>query len=138
MQNFWDFEAWGGLSLIATLLIGLLIANAMKKNIKFVRKSLIPTPVLGGIILLVITTVYEKITGEIFFNTNFYADNGLAMLEIFTYHCSALSLQRLSVPKTNLPASERQKFSTPALPQYPPILSRVFSVWELPSARHIS
>ena len=82
MQNFWDFEAWGGLSLIATLLIGLLIANAMKKNIKFVRQTLIPTPVLGGLIILIITTVYEKVTGEIFFNTNFYGGTGLGMLDI--------------------------------------------------------
>ncbi len=100
MQNFWDFEAWGGLSLLATVLIGLLIANAMKKNIKFVRKSLIPTPVLGGIILLILTTVYEKITGEIFFNTNFYANNGLGMLEILTYHCLALGFIASTLKRT--------------------------------------
>ena len=100
MQNFWDFEAWGGLSLLATLLIGLLIANAMKKNIKFVRKTLIPTPVLGGLIILIITTVYEKITGQIFFNTNFYGGSGLGMLEILTYHCLALGFIASTLKRT--------------------------------------
>lgn len=100
MQNFWDFEAWGGISLIATVLIGLLLANILKKNVKFVRKSLIPTPVLGGIILLILTTVYEKITGEIFFNTNFYAGNGLATLEILTYHCLALGFIASTLKRT--------------------------------------
>lgn len=109
MQNFWDFEAWGGLSLLATVLLGLLIANAMKKNIKFVRKSLIPTPVLGGIILLIITTGYEKITGTIFFNTNFYAGNGLGTLEILTYHCLALGFIASTLKRSENKFSGKRK-----------------------------
>ena len=109
MQNFWDFEAWGGISLLATVLLGLIIANAMKKKIKFVRKSLIPTPVLGGIILLILTTVYEKITGQIFFNTNFYGGNGLGMLEILTYHCLALGFIASTLKRTEDRFTGRRK-----------------------------
>ena len=109
MQNFWDFEAWGGLSLIATVLMGLLIANALKKNVKFIKKSLIPTPVLGGIILLLLTTIYEKISGEIFFNTNFYAGNGLGMLEIFTYHCLALGFIASTLKRTDNKFTSKRK-----------------------------
>ena len=51
MINFWDFNAWGGLSLIAILLASLLMANIIKKAIPLLQASLIPTSVLGGGIL---------------------------------------------------------------------------------------
>lgn len=90
MLNFWDFEAWGGINLIAILLISLLCANALKKNVAFIRHTLIPTPVLGGLILLIGSSIYEAIAGVPFFNTGIFAGNGLPMLEIITYHCLAL------------------------------------------------
>ena len=90
MLNFWDFEAWGAINLFAILLISLLTANAIKKNSKFIRSTLIPTPVLGGLILLVGTTIYEAIAGVPFFNTGFFNGNGLSILEVVTYHCLAL------------------------------------------------
>ena len=52
MENFWDPKVWGSFNLIAVLLISLLIANALKKTIRFLQASLIPTSVLGGAILL--------------------------------------------------------------------------------------
>ncbi len=90
MLNFWDFEAWGTINLVAILLISLLVANAIKKNVKFIRRSLIPTPVLGGLILLAGTSIYEAIAHVPLFNTNFFNGNGLSALEIITYHCLAL------------------------------------------------
>lgn len=90
MENFSDFRAWGFISLVSVVLVSLILANALKRNLKFVRQTLIPTPVLGGIILLALTSIYELITGEIFFNTNFFNGNGLSSLEILTYHCLAL------------------------------------------------
>ena len=90
MQDFWDFSVWGGLNLIAVLLFSLLIANVLKKSIKFLKVSLIPTSVLGGIILLIISTVYTAITGSNIFNTQFFGGNGVNRLEIITYHALAL------------------------------------------------
>ena len=89
MEFFWDFEAWGIINLIAILLASLLLANALRRNFAFIRNTLIPTPVLGGIILLIISGIYEAITGDIFFNTNFFNTNGLKSLEIITYHALA-------------------------------------------------
>ena len=88
-MNFWDFEAWGLLNLIVALLASLLIANVLKKTVKFLEKSLIPTAVLGGIILLIVSSVYRWITGEKLFDTVFFGGNG-AVLEIITYHALAL------------------------------------------------
>ncbi len=49
MANFWDFSVWGTFNLTAVLLLSLLVANALKKNVKLLRVSLIPTSVLGDL-----------------------------------------------------------------------------------------
>lgn len=90
MENFWGFDVWGGFFIIAILLGSLLIANALKKEIPFLRNSLIPTSVLGGLILLVIAEVYGAITGKPFFNEEFFGGNGYSVLETITYHALAL------------------------------------------------
>ena len=89
-MNFWDFNVWGGFFLIATLLISLLLGNALKKNIPFLQESLIPTSVIGGLILLVFTTIMKLITGKNFFDLALFGGNGYANLEVITYHALAL------------------------------------------------
>jgi len=88
--NFWDSEVWGFVSLIAVLLLSLLLANLLKKSIKPLRVSLIPTSVLGGIILLIISVIYQTATGNLLFDTAFFGGNGMATMEVITYHCLAL------------------------------------------------
>ncbi len=90
MENFWDLSVWGTFHLIAVLLISLLAANALKRAIKFLRVSLIPTSVLGGGILLLIAGIYKLVTGELLFDTQFFGGNGMATLEVITYHALAL------------------------------------------------
>lgn len=90
MENFWDSGVWGTFHLVAVLLISLLVANALKRAIKFLRVSLIPTSVLGGGILLLIAGIYKLITGDLFFDTAFFGGNGMATLEVITYHALAL------------------------------------------------
>lgn len=90
MGNFWDFKVWGVVNLFAVLLISLLCANILKRRIKFLRVSLIPNSVLGGVILMIIAGIYKLVTGEIMFNADFFGGNGIATLEIITYHALAL------------------------------------------------
>ena len=89
-MNFWDVEVWGGMTVFAMLLLGLLIASLLKKSFKVLRESLMPTAVLGGFVLLVISGVYMTISGESMFNTNFMGGNGFDILETITYHALAL------------------------------------------------
>ena len=89
-MNFWDFEAWGSLNIIGVLLVTLLIANGLKRSIGFLRKSLIPTSVLGGLMLLVIASVYKGMTGNVMFNEKFFGGNGMSFMEVLTYHALAL------------------------------------------------
>lgn len=88
--NFWDSEVWGFVILISFLLLSLLVANLLKKSIRLLRVSLIPTSVLGGIILLICSVVYQLITGNLLFDTAFFGGNGMGTMEIITYHCLAL------------------------------------------------
>ena len=95
MTSFWDFEVWGGLNLIAVLLLSLVVANALKRTVKFLRVSLIPTSVLGGLMLLAIAAIYNAITGNVLFDGEFFGGDGtselgFSALEIITYHALAL------------------------------------------------
>ena len=85
-MNFWDFETWGLLNVIAVLLFSLLLANGLKRSVGFLKKSLIPTSVLAGIMILVVTTTYNAITGDLLFDTKFFSGNGMDVLEVLTYH----------------------------------------------------
>jgi len=90
LENFWDFSVWSTFALVAILLISLLIANILKKTIKFFRVSLIPTSVLGGIILIIVAGIYKAITGNIMYDTALFGGQGTAKLELITYHALAL------------------------------------------------
>lgn len=90
MENFWDFSSWGFFNLMAVLLASLLAAHMLKRFIPVLEASLIPTSVLGGGILLVISTVYNAVTGQEMFDTSFFGGNGTFWLELLTYHMLAL------------------------------------------------
>jgi ESS family glutamate:Na+ symporter len=90
MSNFWDFNVWSQYNVLVFLLGSLLVANILKKSIKLLRVSLIPTSVLAGAILLVVAGVYKLITNDVMFDTAFFGGKGTATLETLTYHTLAL------------------------------------------------
>ena len=100
MGNFWDFSSWGFFNLMAVLLAGLIVGNMLKRSVPALQASLIPTSVLGGGILLVISSVYKAVTGVEMFDTAFFGGNGTAWLELLTYHMLALGFTA-SALKTN-------------------------------------
>ena len=101
MTNFWDFSSWGFFNLVAVLLASLLAANMLKRSIPLLEKSLIPTSVLGGGILLVISATYNAISGEEMFDTAFFGGNGSAWLELITYHMLALGFTASALKSSN-------------------------------------
>lgn len=101
MENFWDSSVWGLVNLVAVLLLSLLVAYIIKKSIPFLKNALLPTSVFGGIILLIISAVYTKVTGKLFFDTSFFGGNGVNALEIITYHALALGFIAQSLKTTD-------------------------------------
>lgn len=112
-MDFSGSNVWGIVCLAAVLLLALLLANVFKRKIPFIRKSLIPTSVLAGIIILIVSSIYtiatkgdylfelgffgspSKNVGEIVdatenLNKNDIATTGLELLEMITYHSLAL------------------------------------------------
>ena len=71
MAAAWESNVWGFFNIMAVLLMSLLLANALKREVKLLEASLIPTSVLGGAILLLISVIYQVIT-KIFFGTRVF------------------------------------------------------------------
>lgn len=101
MESFWDSSVWGTVGLIGILLMSLLVANALKKGIKILKASLIPTSVLAGILLLVFVGLYDLITGDVLFETKFFNGNGYNTLEMLTYHTLALGFIASTLKSSN-------------------------------------
>ena len=100
MGNSWDFSTWGFFNLIAVLLAALLLAHMLKRMIPALQKSLIPTSVLGGLVLLLISVIYNNITGQEMFDTAFFGGKGTAYLEMLTYHTLALGFTASALKTT--------------------------------------
>lgn len=114
--NFWDFSAWGFINVLAILLLSLILANIIKTKIKFMEKSLIPTSVLGGIILLIASFVYTMIVGKDgdgnyrnLFDLEFFGGNGLKTLYLITYHCLAIGFIASSLKRDDKKSSTKER-----------------------------
>ena len=81
MESFWDYSVWGTLNVVAALLAALLGANIIKKSIQPLQASLIPTSVLGGLLLLVISAVYNSIT-----DSNYHSANKCFIYCVMHFH----------------------------------------------------
>jgi len=108
MEAFWDYSVWGFFNIFAVLMLSLLAANALKKAIPFLEASLIPTSVLAGILLLVISMIHDEITGTKLFDTAFFGNNGYAYMEMITYHTLALGFIAGSLKTTGGKLSKKR------------------------------
>ena len=100
MENFWGTDVWGTINLVMVLLGSLLAGNIIKKSIRALQASLIPTSVIGGTLLIIVAAIYKLCTGNVMFDTAFFGGDGTAALEVITYHSLALGFIA-SVFKTN-------------------------------------
>lgn len=94
--NFWDNSVWGFVVILAVLLGSMLIANALRRMIKALRKTLIPSSVLAGFLVLIVGGVWKKVTGSDMLDKN--------TLEELTYHGLGLGFVALA-----LRSMEKQK-----------------------------
>lgn len=86
--NFWDSQVWSFVVTLALLLGSMMLANLLRLQISFLRKSLIPSAVLGGFIILLLDTIYKAIFGHSMFD--------LTTLEALTYHGLGLGFVALA------------------------------------------
>ena len=100
MNSFSDSNVWNFVLLLTLLLGSLMIANIFKRRVPFLKNSLVPNSVLGGIIILLVEWIYKLISGNAFFDAGMFGNSGHETLEIITYHCLALGFIASSL-KTN-------------------------------------
>lgn len=76
--NFWDAEVWSFVITLAVLLASMMLANLLRRRIGALKKSLLPSSVLGGFIVLLLEAAYRAVTGSEMLQ--------LSTLEALTYH----------------------------------------------------
>ncbi|MBE7085381.1 MAG: hypothetical protein E7368_04945 [Clostridiales bacterium] len=101
MENFWDFSVWGWVILVGVLLASLLFANVLKRRVPFLKNSLVPTSVLGGLTLLLVSEIVRVCTGTPLFDMPLFGGQGMRSLEIITYHALALGFIASSLKKSD-------------------------------------
>ena len=86
--QFWDGEIWSFIVTVALLFGAMLLANLLRRKIRFLRRSLIPSAVLGGFLILLLDSLYKQISGHSVFS--------LSTLEALTYHGLGLGFVALA------------------------------------------
>lgn len=93
-MSYSELSVWAFLIIIAVLLFSLLLGNILRHFIPVLKKTLIPVSVIGGLILLIISTITYYCAGDYFFNLQLFGGNGgsgkfsgMGILELITYHC---------------------------------------------------
>ena len=86
-MNFWDYNVWHFIIQIAVIMVTILLGNTLRRKVKFIRDSLLPSSVIAGVILFIfkfIPFIGDKLIDESF-------------MEILTYHCLGLGFVALSL-----------------------------------------
>ena len=96
-MSFAELNVWTFIMVFAVLLASMLVAAALKRFIPALNKTLVPVSVLGGILLLIISTTVYFAAGDYLFNLPVFGSpaesdadksiSGMQMLELITYHC---------------------------------------------------
>ena len=111
--SFSDLTVWPVILLMGVVLGGLLVGNMLKRAVPFLRKSLIPVSVIGGLFLLLISTLCKVFTGKYFFNYFLFGNGGqltgIEILEILTYHCLAIGFIAMTLRKTGSDNKKKEK-----------------------------
>ncbi len=98
-MNFWDYDIWSFLVTMTILLAGMMVANMLRRLIRPLRQSLIPSAVLGGFIVLLVDFIFKSVFKIVLFEN--------VMLESLTYH--GLGLGFVSIALKDDGNKEEQK-----------------------------
>ncbi|MBE6137403.1 MAG: hypothetical protein E7176_03305 [Erysipelotrichaceae bacterium] len=95
--NFWDGNVWKIIIQLAIILVAILLSNAIRRKVKFINKSLLPSSVIAGLLIFVLKFI-PAISNLI--DTQF--------MEIITYHALGIGFIALSL-KTGVKAKNKNK-----------------------------
>ena len=96
-MNLWDFSIWNFLVQMGILLTVLLLSNTIRRKVPFIRKSLLPTSVIAGVLVLVLKEVGA------FFG---FLDEGT--MEAVTYHALGLGFICIAMKTSDKKITKKQ------------------------------
>ena len=99
-MQFWDQGVWTFVIQLTVLLGGMMFANMLRRMIKPLRQSLIPSSVIGGFLVLGISTLFKSF-GILIFQTN--------TLEMLTYHGLGLGFVAMALKTSERIKSKKAK-----------------------------
>lgn len=85
-MDLWDDNVWNLMIQLGIIAMAILVSNCIRRKIKFVKNSLLPTTVIGGILLLVLKFIP-------FFDNLIDKD----FMEMLTYHALGLGFISMSL-----------------------------------------
>ena len=59
--SFWNIEIWSFIIMLSVLFVAMMFANLLRRTIKPLRMSLIPSAVLAGFLLLIVNEIVKKV-----------------------------------------------------------------------------
>ncbi len=87
--NFWDSGVWHLVVTFSILFAGMMLANIIRLRLRFIRRLMIPSAVLGGFLLLFLGWIWKLATGSPLLNR--------VTLEELTYHGLGLGFVALTL-----------------------------------------
>ena len=100
--NFWDIPVWSFVLTMFFLFFSMMVANTLRNIIRPLRKLMIPSSVLGGLILLLADFICREISGKALVSAS--------TLEMLTYH--GLGLGFVAMALRNLEKKKDQRSRT--------------------------
>lgn len=85
-MNFWDSSVWNFVIQISIIFIFILGANTLRRKVKFIRNSLLPSSVIAGVVIFILKFI--PLFSE-WIDQNF--------MEVLTYHALGLGFVALSL-----------------------------------------
>ncbi len=88
-MNTWDLSYWEVVIQCGILFVAMIIGNTLRKKVGIFKKSLLPSAVIGGIIVLLLKFIpqFDELVNENF-------------MENVTYHCLAIGFIALTLKKS--------------------------------------
>ena len=99
--NFWDYQTWSFVVVLSVLSGGMLLANLLRRLIRPLRRSLIPSSVLAGFLVLAAMKVFEAIFGRAMFDGS--------VLETLTYHGLGIGFVAVALRSTENHAGRKAR-----------------------------
>lgn len=97
--SFWDEKVWNFMIQFGIIAVALLVGNTLRRKIKFIRNSLIPTTVIGGVLLLALKFIpwFDKLIDKDF-------------MEMITYHTLGLGFIAMALKVNESKQKDSNKF----------------------------